>query len=336
MKPRPTEAEVFVSYSRRDYDEARRIALCLESAGVSIWMDRDKIEGGTNYGLEISRGVQACKVLMLMCSNASMQSRNVKQEIQLAWKYERPYMPILLEPINFPEQIEYWLEGWQWVEVLGKQSDQWVPKILRALAQLGVSCSRPAGGDPPPGVDTPILSRVGGGIGGLREVAGFTDRIWPIPAHERPADAMARSSFRGLGAPQDHVERVYRIGSDVCLVIESAREGHLLLLDEGPEGITYCLSPSTFAPFPFITKGRHYLPQQGAHYDSFRITGNPGREHLLAIISDETLDLDWMPSDQNVPARVLDAADINALLAKLRSIKTSNWLALATYFDITS
>lgn len=337
MDSQSTEAEVFISYSRRDYDQVRRIAQWLESAGVSVWMDTDEIDGGTNYGLEISRGIQACKVLMLMCSNASMQSRNVRQEIQLAWRYERPYMPMLLERINFPEQIEYWLEGWQWVEVLGAPSDQWAPKVTRALAQLGVSFSRLADGCAPPSSDVPApgTGRVTGGLGGLREVASFTDRIWPIPAHKRPGNAKA-GGVRGLGAPQDHVQHSHRIGSDVCLVIEAVRDGHLLLLDEGPEGIAYCLCPSSFAPSPFVTKGRHYLPQPGSRYESFKISGAPGREHLLAVITNEPLGLDWIPSDPRVPARVIDDADIETLLAKLRSIEPDSWTALATYFDITS
>jgi hypothetical protein len=27
--------------------------------------------------------------------------------IQLAWSYERPFLPLLIEPIDFPEQAEY-------------------------------------------------------------------------------------------------------------------------------------------------------------------------------------------------------------------------------------
>jgi hypothetical protein len=339
MGSQSTEAEVFISYSRRDYDEVRRIALFLESAGISVWMDTDEIEGGTNYGLKISRGIQACKVLMLMCSNASMQSRNVKQEIQLAWRHERPYMPLLLEPINFPEQVEYWLEGWQWVEVLGAPPERWVPKVMRALAQLGINFARPAndGAPPPPKTDAPApAAHVRRGLGGLREVASFTDRIWPVPADKLSKGAREHATFRGLGAPQDHVQHAHRIGSDVCLVIESERDGNLLLLDEGPEGITYCLCPSSFAPSPQITKGRHYLPQPRSQYEAFRITGTPGREHLLAVISDQPLDLNWMPADPYVPARVLDDADIEILLAKLRSIEPGSWTALATYFDVSS
>jgi TIR domain len=84
------DAEVFISYSSRDRERVIKIAGQLEEAGVKLWLDRNKIAGGLNYGPEIVRGIKNCKVLMLMTTDASMRSRNVKQEIQLAWKYERP------------------------------------------------------------------------------------------------------------------------------------------------------------------------------------------------------------------------------------------------------
>lgn len=360
-------AEVFISYSRRDVAEVQRIARHLESTGVSVWVDTDEIEGGTNYGLKISRGIQDCKVLMLMCSNASMQSRNVKQEIQLAWRYERPYVPLLLESINFPEQIEYWLEGWQWIEVLGASPEKWLPKVVQSLGHLGVGHSNghearkpgesphshqasawetgqprepsPNSADTQSPVDTTSASNIvrpGGGIAGLREIAKFTDRIWPLPASKVPKGVPASETFRGLGAPQEHVRHANRIGSEICLAIETNREGYLTLLDEGPEGLTYCLCPSWFAPASFMTKGRHYLPQPDSVYDAFEISGSPGREQLLAIISDQPLGLNWMPADPNTPARVLDNSDIESLLSKLRGTDPSGWIALATYFDIVS
>jgi len=164
-------------------------------------------------------------------------------------------------------------------------------------------------------------------------VARFTDQIWPVPL-ESVTRAATRSAVRGLGAPQDDVQHGHRLGSRVCLAIESERMGHLLLLDEGPEETLYCLCPSWFAPDTRLRPGRSYLPQAGARYDSFVITGKPGREHLLAIITDEPPGLDWRPPDERVPARVLTSVDVDTLLARLRSLEADRWTALATYFDV--
>ena len=107
-----------------------------------------------------------------------------------------------------------------------------------------------------------------------------------------------------------------------------------MLLDEGPEGIIYCLCPSWFAPDTRLRAGRSYLPQEGSRYDSFAVTGKPGREHLLAIITEEPLGLDWMPSDPKIPVRTLSQDDINTLLKTLQDLEGDCWTALSTYFDL--
>jgi hypothetical protein len=315
-------AEVFISYSSRDHDRVVALADVLRRAGVSCWLDRNKIAGAVNYGPEIVRGIRECKVLLLMCSNASLHSRNVKQEIQLAWKYQRPYLPLLLEPVSYPEQVSYWLEGWQWVEVMDHPQEHWLPPVLEALALAGVES---AGGKSA----GPLPVRVDQGLEGLRALARFTDQLWPIAAERSPGGGV-----RGLGAPQDAVQHGHRLGSRIRLVLETQTDGYLLLLDEGPEQIVYCLCPSRFAPETRVRAGRMILPQPGAAHDSFVITGQPGREHLLAILSDEPLGLDWMPRDPRTPARVLNGADLAALLALLRNLEGNRWTALATYFDV--
>lgn len=68
-----------------------------------------------------------------------MRSRYVKQEIQLAWRYERPYVPLLLEPTDFPQDVQCLLEGWQWVELADRPAGDAIADILRALQRLGVA-----------------------------------------------------------------------------------------------------------------------------------------------------------------------------------------------------
>ena len=124
------KADVFVSYASRDVDRVVSIVKQLESAGVTVWRDRERILGGDNYGPEIVEAIERSKVLMLMCSAASMRSRNVKQEIQVAWHYGRPYLPLLLDGTlgrSYPKQVQYWLEGCQWIDVLDRPPPEWLP-----------------------------------------------------------------------------------------------------------------------------------------------------------------------------------------------------------------
>lgn len=338
----PPSPEVFISYARSDYDKVRRIVDQLSALGIEFWLDRQAIEGGANYALAITSGIRLSRVVILMCSDAALRSRNVNQEIMLAWRYERPYLPLLLEPVSFPEQVEYFLEGCQWIEVLDLPAAEWLPRVQRALMAAGVADGGPR--QPPVAAHAQEGAADGGlpvlpaqnraDLTGLRALASFNDRVWTVTADRLRQNRRARATFRGLGAPQEGFERWHKIGSRLGLVVQAERAGHLLLIDEGPEGFVYCLCPSWFAPDTRVGEGLNYLPQAGARYESFQVSGEAGREQLLAIITDEPLALDWMPPDPLPPARVLDARDVESLLTQLRRLDTSTWVAYATYFDV--
>jgi predicted ATPase len=128
---------VFISYASVNRSRVIEIVDCLESAGISVWFDRSDIPGGTSYGPEIVSGIKNAAAVVLMCSEASLASRNVRQEIQLAWRHERPILPLLLEPLIFPDDVSYWLEGAQWIEVLDSGPDVWLDQVRYALALMG-------------------------------------------------------------------------------------------------------------------------------------------------------------------------------------------------------
>jgi hypothetical protein len=112
------------------------------------------------------------------------------------------------------------------------------------------------------------------------------------------------------------------------------RDGYLTLLDEGPEGIVYCLCPSLFAPNPRLQSGRIYLPQESSPYEAFELSGAAGKEKLLAIITDEPLGLPWLSQDAETPARVLSSEDIEALFARLQQLGEGRWTTLSSYFEV--
>ena len=106
-------------------------------------MDRTGIAGGASYGREIVTAIRGSTVLLLCCSAAAFASRNVRQEVALAWKHERPILPLLLEPVDVPDELAYWLEAAQWVELLDRADEVWLPEVTRALHWLGVAVAPP-------------------------------------------------------------------------------------------------------------------------------------------------------------------------------------------------
>jgi tetratricopeptide (TPR) repeat protein len=129
---------LFISYASSDRARVLPVVDALERAGIAVWIDREGIHGGENYAREIADAIEQCAAFVLMTSTASLASRNVKQEIALAWEYERPYLPLLLEPVTIPKDVKYWLTAAQWMEVLDNPEGQWLPVVLTALLPLGI------------------------------------------------------------------------------------------------------------------------------------------------------------------------------------------------------
>ena len=333
MLPYARAGEVFISYASHDRNRVFRIVDRLESVGVSIWIDQKRIDGATRWAEEIVYGIENCRLVILMCSDASMRSWAVKQETQLAWECQKALLPLLLNKTSFPAQMRFFLAGVQWIEILSRSSKAWLPPVLRALKYAGVQFKETGSNvDDTVSVVKPI--ELEWSLEGLRSVARFTDQIWAFPA-DRSLRNANRSLVRGLGAAQEGVEHAFRLGSRIRIAIESEQEGHLLLLDEAPEGKLYCLCPSRFARDTGLPIGINTLPQQHSPYDAFVVTGKCGREQLLAIITDEPIRINWMPSDPQAPARVLNHHDINELLRKVRGLESGSWTALSTFFDVT-
>jgi len=341
-----TTAEVFISYSSRDRDNVLSIRDLLEVAGVSTWLDSTFIDGGDNYGPAIVDGIRNCLVFLLCCSASSMRSRNVRQEITLAWDLDRPILPLLIDDTvlktsGFPDQVRYWLTGHQWIEALPPTSDHWFPQLLRSLDRAKVGGLKnqqwPA--------TTPFVEPVlhPHGLDGLFQSAGFTDQVWPVRRED--VDGIRGTATRGslagtcrdIGAPQVGADRQFRIGEHLHVVIEHCgeKEMYLTLLERGTSGRVYAICPSRFVPDGRLAPGRHVLPAPASPHPTFIASGPPGTEELLAVLTPAPLDLDWKPRGPE-PARVLSPAEIDAFSRRVLAIPVNERQAFATYFEIVS
>ena len=134
---------VFVSYASADRERVLPVVARLEAAGVRVWIDRDGIHGGENYGQLITAAIKDAALLLVLASDASLASRNVRQELALGWRFEKTYLPLLLDPVTVPDEVAYWLEAAQWVELLDHPADRWLPDVAQALVHHGITLRLP-------------------------------------------------------------------------------------------------------------------------------------------------------------------------------------------------
>jgi formylglycine-generating enzyme required for sulfatase activity len=89
-------AHVFISYSRRNSDYARKLADRLLSLGFDVWID-DRIDYGEDWWRAIVRAIKSCSAFVVLMSPDSGESRWVQREVTLADELRKPTFPLLLE-----------------------------------------------------------------------------------------------------------------------------------------------------------------------------------------------------------------------------------------------
>ncbi len=108
---------IFVSYSRRDQEIVERFVGMMESAGMSVWIDRQKIKPGKLWRTQIVQAIDTCDGFVLLLSTNSATSDNVRRELDLAHDSGRSIFVMMLEPVKLPAEIRYQLIGLQHINL---------------------------------------------------------------------------------------------------------------------------------------------------------------------------------------------------------------------------
>ena len=130
--------DVFISYSSKDKEKVFAFVDRLIESGISVWIDQGGIDGALLWGQEIVEAIRGCKVLILMTSKNSVESHNIVKEVALASKYKKHILPLLLEPVQIPDTMEYQLAGIQHIELFTGNDKDVFKVVIRSLKRLGV------------------------------------------------------------------------------------------------------------------------------------------------------------------------------------------------------
>jgi hypothetical protein len=100
----------FISYSTKDQDFADRLYADLQARGVRCWFAAHDIQGGKKIHEQIDEAIRVYDKLLLILSDASMNSNWVKTEIANARVRETQQKRQMLFPITLVpfERIKSW------------------------------------------------------------------------------------------------------------------------------------------------------------------------------------------------------------------------------------
>jgi hypothetical protein len=115
-------AKVFVSYSRSDSKRIKRLIDILEEAGHQVWIDRAGIKGGEVWRHKIVNAINNSDVMVLVLSRHSIESDNVRKELDLAESEKILVIPVEIEAVTIPPDLRYQLVGVQHINLYADYS----------------------------------------------------------------------------------------------------------------------------------------------------------------------------------------------------------------------
>jgi formylglycine-generating enzyme required for sulfatase activity len=123
--------DAFISYSHKDKLIADSACALVEAAGVRCWMAPRDIRPGADWSESISEGIDQCRVMVLIFSSNSNESRQVRREVAHAFNEGLTIVPVRLEQVEPNRALAFHIESFHWLDALSEPREQY----LRELAQ---------------------------------------------------------------------------------------------------------------------------------------------------------------------------------------------------------
>ncbi|MEM1135139.1 MAG: TIR domain-containing protein, partial [Bacteroidota bacterium] len=126
------QSEVFISYSQKNADFARKLNLKLQTFGKNTWFDQESLAGASNFEEEILKGIAASENFVFILTPESIASEFCVKEVNFAASQNKRFIPILLEE-PFAEDIPLELKRIQWIDFKNKTFETAFGRLIQAI-----------------------------------------------------------------------------------------------------------------------------------------------------------------------------------------------------------
>lgn len=100
--------EVFISYSRKDYNKVREIKDVIDrEVGINCWIDLDGIESHEQFVNVIVNAINSHEMMLFMMSDSSMQSKWTLNELSLAERRKKRIVLVKIDNAEMPDDFYF-------------------------------------------------------------------------------------------------------------------------------------------------------------------------------------------------------------------------------------
>ena len=110
--------DVFISYSSKDKPVADALCARLERDNIRCWIAPRDVLPGIPYAESLTDALGASRLMVLILSAGSNQSRHVMREVESAVGRGIPIVPLRIEDVQPSKALDYYLKSIHWLDAL--------------------------------------------------------------------------------------------------------------------------------------------------------------------------------------------------------------------------
>lgn len=134
--------EVFISFSSVDKTAANEVCEALERNEISCWIAPRNIGVGS-YASAIIKGIEECKLVVLVFSSHSNKSPQVEREIERAVSKGKTIYPLRIENVAPSPELELFISAEQWMDAFEPPLSDHLDKFCENVSSLLRNVSEP-------------------------------------------------------------------------------------------------------------------------------------------------------------------------------------------------
>lgn len=155
LKKNMESGKIFINFSDKDRDIAVKLCNVLESSGLLCWISCRDIPAGANYKDKIIEALSTCRLMILLISETSCNSKYVIREVDLAFDNDVPIIPIRIHDVKPSGKMKYSISPVNWIDAYEKPLADYYHLIISEVKAFGRNNDYEKPPDPPPPEELP-------------------------------------------------------------------------------------------------------------------------------------------------------------------------------------
>lgn len=128
--------DVFISYSSKDKNIADAVCSYLENKKIRCWIAPRDILPGQEWSGAIVEAIENSRILVLILSEGSNNSKQVLQEVERALSKGSLILPFRVEDVEPSKSLEYFIGKEHWLDAITNPLEKHIEKLSNVLINV--------------------------------------------------------------------------------------------------------------------------------------------------------------------------------------------------------